>query len=115
MAISSVKIVGSGLIGTSIGLALSARGIKVLMSDADQAAALLAQSLVNADASFESGHTFDIVVIAVPPSAFKKVLTEEIKRNALSTFVDILSIKKNNYLYELKIVLKTFCGVIFFI
>ena len=93
MAISSVKIVGSGLIGTSIGLALSARGIKVAMSDVDQGAALLAQSLVDADASFESAHSFDVVVLAVPPSEFKQALFEEIKLNALSTFVDILSIK----------------------
>jgi len=93
MAISSVKIVGSGLIGTSIGLALSARGIKVAMSDVDQAAAFLAQSLVDADANFESTHAFDVVVLAVPPSEFKKALAEEIKLNALSTFVDILSIK----------------------
>ena len=93
MAISSVKIVGSGLIGTSIGLALSARGIKVAMSDVDQAAAFLAQSLVDADANFESTHAFDVVVLAVPPSEFKKALSEEIKLNALSTFVDILSIK----------------------
>jgi len=93
MAISSVKIVGSGLIGTSVGLALSARGIKVAMSDVDQAAAFLAQSLVDADANFESTHAFDVVVLAVPPSEFKKALAEEIKLNALSTFVDILSIK----------------------
>ena len=93
MAISSVKIVGSGLIGTSIGLALSARGIKVAMSDVDQAAAFLAQSLVNAETNFESTHAFDVVVLAVPPSEFKKALAEEIKLNALSTFVDILSIK----------------------
>jgi prephenate dehydrogenase len=93
MAISSVKIVGSGLIGTSIGLALSARGIKVAMSDVDQGAALLAQSLVDAGASFESAHAFDVVVLAVPPSEFKKALSEEIELNALSTFVDILSIK----------------------
>ena len=93
MAISSVKIVGSGLIGTSIGLALSARGIKVAMSDVDQAAAFLAQSLVDADANFESTHAFDVVVLAVPPSEFKTALAEEIELNALSTFVDILSIK----------------------
>ena len=93
MAISSVKIVGSGLIGTSIGLALSARDIRVQMSDLQPAAALLAQSLVDDDARFESNHAFDVVVLAVPPSAFKDVLAQEIKLNTLSTFVDILSIK----------------------
>jgi prephenate dehydrogenase len=93
MAISSIKIVGSGLIGTSIGLALSARGIAVLMSDVDPTASLMAQSLVGNKKSFESDHAFDIVVIAVPPSAFKEALTREIVLNPTSTFVDILSIK----------------------
>ncbi len=93
MAISSIKIVGSGLIGTSIGLALSARGIAVLMSDVDPTASLMAQSLVGNKKSFESDHAFDIVVLAVPPSAFKEALTREIVLNPTSTFVDILSIK----------------------
>lgn len=93
MAISSVKIVGSGLIGTSIGLALSARDIAVQMSDVDPTASLMAQTLVENKKSFESNHAFDIVVLAVPPSAFKDVLTREIVLNPTSTFVDILSIK----------------------
>jgi prephenate dehydrogenase len=93
MAISSVKIVGSGLIGTSIGLALSGRGISVQMSDVDQSSSVLAQSLVGNKKSFESDHAFDIVVLAVPPSAFKEALAKEIELNPTSTFVDILSIK----------------------
>jgi prephenate dehydrogenase len=93
MGISSVKIVGSGLIGTSIGLALSARGIAVQMSDVDPTASVLAQTLVGSSTSVESGHAFDVVLLALPPSAFKKALTKEIELNTSSTFVDILSIK----------------------
>ena len=93
MAISSVKIVGSGLIGTSIGLALSARGIAVQMSDVDPTASVLAQFLVGSSTSVEPGHAFDVVVLALPPSAFKQALTKEIELNTSSTFVDILSIK----------------------
>ena len=93
MAINSVKIIGSGLIGTSIGLALANKNIPVLMSDSDSSAAELAQSLVDPDRSFAQGHTFDVVVLAIPPSAFKSVLQREKGLNPLSTFVDILSIK----------------------
>ena len=93
MAISSVKIVGSGLIGTSIGLALSARGIAVLMSDVDPKFSLLAQSLVGTEKEFKSDHNFDVVLLAVPPRAFKNVLTKELALNPTSIFVDILSIK----------------------
>jgi prephenate dehydrogenase len=42
-AFSSIRIIGSGLIGTSIGLALAARGVQVEMLDLDQKAQKLAQ------------------------------------------------------------------------
>jgi len=93
MGISSVKIIGSGLIGTSIGLALSSKNIQVLMDDVDASAASLAQSLVDPDRVFVAEHTFDVVVVATPPSAFAEVLSREVLLNPLSTFVDIFSIK----------------------
>ena len=93
MSISSVKIVGSGLIGTSIGLALSQKNIDVLMVDSNAAAASLSQSLVNAGKTFEAEHTFDLVIIAVPPSSFASAIKIESALNPVSTFVDILSIK----------------------
>ena len=93
MEISSVKIVGSGLIGTSIGLALSQKEIHVLMCDQDAGTASLAQSLVDPHREFTASHVFDVVVIAVPPSAFASVISIESELNPSSTFVDILSIK----------------------
>jgi prephenate dehydrogenase len=93
MSISSVKIVGSGLIGTSIGLALSQKDVDVLMVDSNPAAVSLSQSLVNAGKTFEADHIFDLVIIAVPPSSFESAINIENALNPLSTFVDILSIK----------------------
>lgn len=93
MGISSVKIVGSGLIGTSIGLALSQKGVAVLMADSNPAAASLAQSLVSATPTFNPDHRFDIVIIAVPPSSFALAISQESSKNPSSTFVDISSIK----------------------
>ena len=93
MGISSVKIVGSGLIGTSIGLALAQKNIKVLMVDSSDSAASMAQSLVDPGTRFTADHVFDVVVIAVPPSAFREVVALEKNMNTSSTFVDILSIK----------------------
>jgi prephenate dehydrogenase len=77
MALSSVKIVGSGLIGTSIGLALASHNVRVLMADHSAQAKDLAQSLVDRAPSFEPNHVFDVVILAVPPSAFGAVLKEE--------------------------------------
>ena len=45
-AFDSVRIVGSGLIGTSIGLGLTAIGVKVTMVDADKTAEKMAQDLM---------------------------------------------------------------------
>lgn len=93
MALSSVKIVGSGLIGTSIGLALASHNVRVLMADHSAQAKDLAQSLVDRAPSFEPNHVFDVVILAVPPSAFGAVLKEESALNSVSTFVDVMSIK----------------------
>lgn len=93
MSISSVKIVGSGLIGTSIGLALKQKGVAVLMADSNLSAASLAQSLVDPNQSLEKNHVFDVVIISVPPSAFSSALAKEYELHPLSTFVDTLSIK----------------------
>jgi prephenate dehydrogenase len=93
MSISSVKIVGSGLIGTSIGLALSQEKIDVLMADSSLPAAELAQSLVNPGRISSNQDVFDLVVIAVPPSSFAEVIRREFAINPTSTFVDILSVK----------------------
>jgi len=98
MAITSAKIIGSGLIGTSIGLALAAKGVHVLMADTNLSASSLAQSLVDPGQKFPAGHEFDVVVVATPPSAFKEVLSREIEINPVSTFVDILSIKTKSQL-----------------
>ena len=93
MGISSVKIVGSGLIGTSIGLALSQKNIAVLMSDSNASSAALAQSLVAPNLNFDDSKEFDLVIIAVPPSSFSSAISKEFKLNPSSIFVDILSIK----------------------
>jgi prephenate dehydrogenase len=93
MSIASVKIIGSGLIGTSIGLALAKKDVNVLMVDSSADAASLAQSLVDPVSKLDEHHDFDVVVIAVPPSSFKAVIEVEKGLNPTSTFVDILSIK----------------------
>ena len=65
MALTHVRIVGSGLIGTSIGLALRANGISVTMVDIDQPAADLAQDLIGESAPESQP---EITVIASPIS-----------------------------------------------
>ena len=87
--IKSIRIVGSGLIGTSIGLALAARGVDVEMLDSDPKAAKLAQDLMASKISQNP----DLVLFAVPASALAEVFEREFKINPRSKFIDIASVK----------------------
>jgi len=46
LQINAVKIVGAGLIGTSIGLALAQQGVSITIEDADEKALALARDLL---------------------------------------------------------------------
>jgi prephenate dehydrogenase len=87
--LSSVRIVGSGLIGTSIGLGLVQRGIKVQMVDADPKAQSLAIDLVGGVIVVDP----DLVVLAMPTSQLSAVIESENQLNPQSTFIDVGSVK----------------------
>lgn len=86
---NSVRIVGSGLIGTSIGLALVARDIRVDMRDIDPRAQALARDLVKSS-EIDSP---DITLLALPSSALAGALESEFAINPGSKFIDIGSVK----------------------
>ena len=92
MAINSVKIVGSGLIGTSIGLALRAAEVSVTMADNDHEAQSLAQDLMG-----EAGSSgpFDIIIVASPLTTLREVIEGEIATTLNQKFMDISSVKVN--------------------
>ena len=92
MALTHVRIVGSGLIGTSIALALRAKGISVTMVDSDPAAAALAQDLVGEQAPQSSA---EITVIASPISTISSVINSELQQGINLGFIDISSVKNN--------------------
>ena len=86
---SSVKIIGSGLIGTSIGLGLTKAGVRVEMSDIDPKAAKLANDLM---ASQGVGSP-EVVLYAGPSSGLISALESEFKMNSSVKFIDIGSVK----------------------
>jgi len=100
--LSKVRIVGSGLIGTSIGLGLVQRGIAVEMVDSDPSAQALAMDLTGGVVVVDP----DLVIFALPISSLAQVIKSEIKLNPQSTFMDVGSVKN-------KVVLqvKTFSGL----
>jgi len=93
--LKTVRIVGSGLIGTSIGLGLVQRGVQVQLVDSDLKAQSLAQDLVGG----VSISNPDLVVLAMPTSQLAAVMSTENQLNPLSTFIDVGSIKNEVVLY----------------
>ena len=92
MKISHIRIVGTGLIGTSIALACSNLGYTVDLDDLDSAARDLARDLLQSSISIAKP---DLVVIATPPSSAFQTLKAEFDKHPQSIFIDVGSIKNN--------------------
>ena len=69
----SALVIGTGLIGTSAGLALSAQGVTVHLRDIDPASALTAASL-GAGTVEAPAEVVDLAILAVPPALVGGVL-----------------------------------------
>ena len=95
--INAVKIVGAGLIGTSIGLALAQQGVSITIDDADEKALALATDLLAPylKSSGEDKKEYDLVVIATPPASVIGILKSEFVINPKSVFIDVSSVKIN--------------------
>jgi prephenate dehydrogenase len=87
--LSSVRIVGAGLIGTSIGLALSAKNLKVQMVDSDSRSQALATDLIGGSVIEQP----ELIIVATPLKALSQVIEEQFALNPHSTFMDVCSVK----------------------
>jgi prephenate dehydrogenase len=93
----TVVVVGTGLIGTSIALALRARGATVWLSDADDSAARLATDLGAGQPLPASGvpsGPADLAVLAVPPAAVGPSLAHAQRRGLARCYTDVASVKE---------------------
>jgi prephenate dehydrogenase len=90
-----VVIIGTGLIGTSIALALREQGSQVWLSDSDPAAARLAADLGAGDLLADQiGEPADVAVIAVPPAAVAATLAEAQATGLARCYTDVASVKQ---------------------
>jgi prephenate dehydrogenase len=87
--LSSVRIVGAGLIGTSIGLALSAKNLKVQMVDSNSRSQALATDLTGGSVIEQP----ELIIVATPLKALSQVIEEQFALNPYSTFMDVCSVK----------------------
>jgi prephenate dehydrogenase len=90
-----IAVIGTGLIGTSIALALRKHGASVWLADADPAAARLAADLGAGELlPAATNDPADVAVIAVPPSAVAPTLASAQARNLARCYTDVASVKQ---------------------
>jgi prephenate dehydrogenase len=98
--LASAVVVGTGLIGTSIALALTASGTEVWLSDTDQGAAQLAadlgagRPLPPAGSSGLAGGPADLAVLAVPPAMVASCLAAAQHSGLAKYYTDVASVKQ---------------------
>ena len=88
----SIRIVGAGLLGTSIGLALSKLGLDVVIADASPANQKLA---IDYGAGRNPSDTDQpkLIVVCVPPDVTATVVAAELKNFANAVVTDVASVK----------------------
>jgi prephenate dehydrogenase len=95
-----VLVVGTGLVGTSVGLALRAAGVRVHLRDLDQAALVVAASrgagevdALDATGLTEQGDPVRLVVVAVPPGRVPAVVADALTTHPEAVVTDVGSVK----------------------
>lgn len=86
-----VRVVGTGLVGTSIGLALGRRGVPVELADTDPDAAAIASQL--GAGSLALVEEPQLVVVAVPPDHAGRVIAEQLAATRTAVVTDATSVK----------------------
>lgn len=88
----SVRIVGAGLLGTSIGLALSKVGVDAILEDLSPANQRLAIDY-GAGRAPQAGDTPEIIVVCVPPDVTAKTVARELADYPNAVVTDVASVK----------------------
>jgi prephenate dehydrogenase len=90
--VGPVRIVGTGLLGTSIGLVLRRQGVEVSLVDASPTAVKLA-SEYGAGRAATDGDSPTLIVVATPPDVVADVVAAEIVRFPQAIVTDVASVK----------------------
>lgn len=91
-ALPPVHVIGTGLIGTSIGLALTAVGVDVSLEDQSETSAALARDLGAGRISGEVAPV--VVVVAAPPDVSPRLVLRALERWPDAVVTDVASVKQ---------------------
>ncbi|GAA0626691.1 prephenate dehydrogenase [Sporichthya brevicatena] len=92
-ALGSVLVVGTGLMGTSVALALRGHGVEVHLTDRDPAVAEMAAAFGAGTVAGPDTPPADLAVIGAPPAAVPAVLADLQRRGAAAAYTDLASTK----------------------
>ena len=88
-----VRIVGTGLIGASLGIALSRKGFRVSLLDPSPTAMRLARDLGAGELASDVAEEPDLVVVGAPPDVAAEVISAELTRWPGAFVTDVASVK----------------------
>jgi prephenate dehydrogenase len=90
-----VRIVGTGLIGASLGMALSRKGFQVSLDDPSPTAAALARDLGAGVLAADTVDIPDVIVVAAPPDVVADVVARELLQWPNAVVTDAASVKSS--------------------
>jgi prephenate dehydrogenase len=88
-----VRVVGTGLLGTSIALALRARGVDVVLDDVSPSSLALAIDY-GAGREAAEGDDPQLVVVCVPPDVTSRIVARELAAYPHALVTDVASVKE---------------------
>lgn len=88
-----VRIIGTGLIGTSLGIALTSNGFRVTLEDPSPTAVRLARDLQAGE--IDDAAVPDLVVVAAPPDVTATVVIAALRRWPHAVVTDVASVKES--------------------
>ena len=89
-----VLVVGTGLLGTSLALALSAVGVEVQLSDTSPTSLALARDMGAGQPRRDGDPEPRIVVVATPPDVAAQVVVRELAAHPEAVVTDVASVKE---------------------
>jgi prephenate dehydrogenase len=88
-----VRVVGTGLLGASVGLGLRALGVPVQLSDPSRTALALARDVGAGQPTRPGDPEPSLVVVAAPPDVAAQVVLAELAAHAGAVVTDVASVK----------------------
>jgi prephenate dehydrogenase len=91
--VGPVRVVGTGLLGASVGLALTTRGVDVTLSDPSRTALALARDVGAGRPAAPDDAEPALVVVAAPPDVTADVVRAELAAHPGAVLTDVASVK----------------------